>query len=100
MNNSVMNGTGERRIGDIVADDWRSAGVFQRFGIDFCCGGGRSINDACRAAGVDAAAVVAALDGLPADSPPDAAPWSIEHLLDHIVTAHHAYFGKSTLFSR
>ena len=34
-------------VGDIVAADFRTAGVFESFGIDFCCGGRRSLEDAC-----------------------------------------------------
>ena len=63
-----MNDAGRRRktVGDIVAADFRAAAVFEQFGIDFCCGGRRSLADACRAAAADPAAVVRALDALPA----------------------------------
>ena len=43
---------GTATIGDIVATDFRTAGIFERFGIDFCCGGRRSLADACRDATV------------------------------------------------
>jgi regulator of cell morphogenesis and NO signaling len=29
-------------VGDVVAVDFRTAAVFERFGIDFCCGGRQS----------------------------------------------------------
>lgn len=31
--------TSDRTIGDIVAADFRTAGVFEKHNIDFCCGG-------------------------------------------------------------
>ena len=34
-------------IGDIVANDFRTAAIFKKNGIDFCCKGGRTIEDAC-----------------------------------------------------
>src|SRR5438128_10849546 len=79
-------------VGDIVAADFRAAGVFEQFGIDFCCGGRRSLSDACQAASADPAALVRALDALPpraADD--DVTRWPLERLVDHITTEHHAY---------
>ena len=34
-------------IGELVAEDYRAATVFESYGIDFCCKGNRSIEDAC-----------------------------------------------------
>jgi regulator of cell morphogenesis and NO signaling len=84
---------GTTRIGDIVAGDFRTAGIFERFGIDFCCGGRRSLDEACRDAAVDRAEVVQALDALPAAAAgdDDASRWPIDALLHHIVSVHHAY---------
>ena len=79
-------------VGDIVASDFRAARVFEQFGIDFCCGGRRSVGEACRVAAVSPRDVEAALESLPADSRDDEAnSWPLSRLIDHIVTKHHAY---------
>lgn len=80
-------------VGDIVAGDFRTAAVFERFGIDFCCGGRRDFIDACREAAVDPRTVRRALDALPpeADACGDVAPMPLDELIDHIVATHHAY---------
>ncbi len=80
-------------IGDIVARDLRSAAVFARHGIDFCCGGGRSLGDVCREQGLDSEAVAQELRAASAAADPlaDATGWPIGRLIDHIVTKHHAY---------
>lgn len=80
-------------IGEIVATDFRAAAIFERFGIDFCCGGRRSIADACRTATADPDAVIRALDALPPEGTHDnaATAWPLDRLIDHIVSTHHAY---------
>jgi regulator of cell morphogenesis and NO signaling len=80
-------------VGDVVAADFRAAAVFERFGIDFCCGGRRSIADACRAAAADPATVISALEALPpvTTADDDVTRWPVDRLIDHILVAHHAY---------
>jgi regulator of cell morphogenesis and NO signaling len=81
-------------LGDIVAADYRAAGVFDRFGLDFCCGGKRTFGEACAAAQLDPGAVsddlvnLAATPG--ADGTPDAS-WPVEELAHYIVRRHHSY---------
>jgi regulator of cell morphogenesis and NO signaling len=79
-------------VGEIVAIDFRTAAVFEDFGIDFWCAGRRSLTDACRTAGAEPAAVGRALDALP---PPaagdDVTRWPVDRLIDHILLTHHAY---------
>jgi regulator of cell morphogenesis and NO signaling len=82
----------ERTVGEVVAEDWRTAALFERFGIDFCCGGRRSVAEACRQSGVEAAAVERAILELPHMAPDDdASQWTTNQLVDHIVLTHHAY---------
>ncbi|HQV00936.1 MAG TPA: DUF542 domain-containing protein, partial [Bacteroidia bacterium] len=42
-----MNITKDTIIGNLVANDYRTASVFKQNGIDFCCNGNRTIEDAC-----------------------------------------------------
>jgi regulator of cell morphogenesis and NO signaling len=81
-------------VGEIVAADYRAAGVFDRFGIDFCCGGKRTFGEACAAGRVDPGALGAELGRLSATSGADAVPdasWSVEELARYIVQRHHGY---------
>ena len=82
-----------RTVGEIVAADFRAAAVFEQFGIDFCCGGQRTVDDACRTAAADPDAVVHALDALPPaiETDDDPARWPIVRLIDFVVSTHHAY---------
>jgi regulator of cell morphogenesis and NO signaling len=85
--------TTTRTVGELVADDFRAAAVFEQFGIDFCCSGRRTLDEACRAAAADPGRVVRALNALPPaiDTDDDAARWPIPRLIDVIVSTHHAY---------
>jgi regulator of cell morphogenesis and NO signaling len=86
-------------VGEIVATDVRAAAVLEQFGVDFCCGGRQSLDDACRAAAADPKVVRLALDALPpaaAGAHADVAEWPADRLIDHIVLTHHAYV-RSTL---
>ena len=42
-----------KTVGTIVADDYRTAGVFSQLGIDFCCKGNRTIDEVCAKKGID-----------------------------------------------
>jgi regulator of cell morphogenesis and NO signaling len=83
-------------VGDIVAHDLRSAAVFARHGIDFCCGGRRSLDEACRASGVDPATVVEELAAMsaPGDLPQDLTGLPPERLIERILENHHAYIRR------
>jgi regulator of cell morphogenesis and NO signaling len=78
------------RLGDIVADRPASARVLDRFGLDYCCRGQRTLADACTTLGIDVVAVVDALGDAPATTEAwtDLGPAA---LTDHLVSTHHAY---------
>ena len=42
-----------RTIGEIVAEDYRTAKVFEVHGIDFCCGGNVALRAVCQEKGID-----------------------------------------------
>jgi regulator of cell morphogenesis and NO signaling len=81
-------------LGEIVSRDYRAAAVLERYGLDYCCGGRRSVADACRSKGIDPAAVLTELQSLESDATRQASDyqnWSVDELINHILTWHHAY---------
>ncbi len=66
---------------------------FERRGLDYCCGGGRTLGEACALIGADPDATVAELAAALV-SGPHAAPWSTmaaDTLVDHLEATHHRY---------
>lgn len=53
-----------RSLGDIVTEDFRSASVFSQAGIDFCCGGKKSLGEACSEKAIDPLPIVSRLGEL------------------------------------
>lgn len=84
----------QRSVGSIVADDYRTAAVFNAHGIDFCCKGGRSIAEVCKAKGIDPASleseIQASLDRSNGTDD-DVKGWSLGRLIEHIERVHHRY---------
>lgn len=89
-----MNFQLEDQIGEIVAQDFRTAAIFKANGIDFCCRGHRTLGEALNEKGLSADDILKELDGIhtaPKVSATDYDKWKPEHLIDHIVGSHHAY---------
>lgn len=77
-------------IGDIARDQPSSTRVFLRHKLDFCCGGRRTLREACSKAGLDADEVVAELarEGVtPRDERWESR--SSNDLVDHILARYH-----------
>ena len=48
-----MDITKEKTVADVVTENIKTAHVFKKHGIDFCCGGGITIEKACKKNEVD-----------------------------------------------
>jgi regulator of cell morphogenesis and NO signaling len=67
--------------------------IFEKLGIDYCCGGGKALEEACLAAGVSADNVIALLEEA-GSTAAEARDWKIaplSELVAHIVTRHHGF---------
>lgn len=94
----TMNTIGpETTVGEIVRLVPARSRIFEKLGIDYCCGGKKPLAEACRAKGLDPATVIAmlsALDGASeaASAIPDT--MSLSELCDHIEQVHHGYLRE------
>ncbi len=88
----------EITIGEIVASDFRAAEIFKNAGIDFCCGGKKSLDSACNEKSIDPSVVVKQLkdlENVPVNQNQNFNDWGLSFLADYIVNTHHRYVLKS-----
>lgn len=86
----------EKTVGELVTERPARSRVFESLGIDYCCGGKRSLREACTKKGVsldDVAARLEEADDAVGDTV-DAGSMALDELADHIVATHHAYLRE------
>lgn len=81
----------ESTVGDIAAQSLRAVKLFEQLGIDYCCGGKRSLAEACGDKGIDPAKVGNALAEPAASPDTDWRNASLRDLIRHIVRTHHEF---------
>ena len=94
-----VSGEKDETLGQIAAKDLRKAQVFKKYGLDFCCGGRKTVKEACAEKGLDVTKVEKELqhaDNLPASRPIPYGDWNLDFLVDYIVNTHHSYVRKTS----
>ncbi len=88
----------DQKVGDIVAECPPASNLFQRYGIDFCCGGNRPLRAALEQKGIAADQFLAELEAAYATAQKQADPSAVDwrkapygELIDQIVGVHHQY---------
>lgn len=89
-----MNITEKNIIGDLVAQDYRTASVFKNHGIDFCCNGNRTIEDACESKNMEHSELIEKLQQAvqkSSNTETNYNSWPLDLLADYIEKKHHRY---------
>jgi len=90
-----MNSIETKTVRDLVVEVPGATRVFEKAGIDYCCGGQRSLADACASAGVTVEEMMNSLE-LVKSSPAPAEDSkflnaTLAELIEHIVAKHHVF---------
>lgn len=92
-------GANEETIGEIVAKDIRKAEAFKKLGIDFCCGGKKTVREALAEVGVsrelfdeELAKAATQQSGV---VPHRFDTWKLGFLTDYIHQVHHQYIREN-----
>ncbi|MDN5199750.1 iron-sulfur cluster repair di-iron protein [Fulvivirgaceae bacterium BMA10] len=83
----------DKTVGEVVAENIKTAHIFKKHGIDFCCGGGTLIKDVCLKKNVDYAQIqqeIADLEKQVSEAENFNA-WELDRLIDYIIDVHHEY---------
>ncbi len=94
-----MDTTTEPTVRSIVVQDFRTASIFEKYGIDFCCHGNVGLRTACETKGVQVDQVkseIAFLNSLTQPHKEFLEALDLDGLVDHIVSRHHAYVRRAT----
>jgi regulator of cell morphogenesis and NO signaling len=87
--------TAAKTVRELAAEVPNAPRVFEKLGIDYCCGGDRPLEEACASAGVGIDVVLRALEqGIDTSASIATRDWNtapLGELVDHIVGKHHAY---------
>lgn len=84
-------------VREIALNQPSSIRVFEKFGIDYCCGGRKSLAEACGTGSLEVGLVIAALEAAEREPVDQVENWgekSLESLSVHIVATHHAYVKR------
>jgi regulator of cell morphogenesis and NO signaling len=84
--------TGQTAVGSVATQHPLTTRVFARHGIDFCCGGGKPLAEACTARGVDTETVLAEIEAEIEGRAAEETRWDerpMAELIDHIITTFH-----------
>ncbi len=87
-------------INDFIAEDVRRTGVFEELSIDSCCGGHRTLAEACAEKGIDPEVVLNRLMTASPESDPVAAvvegmDGSLSEAVDHLLQTHHTFLKEA-----
>ena len=86
-------------LGELALEVPAAAGTFEKLGMDFCCGGRRTLAAACASKSLDVNEVIAALQPAAGAAPAPDAHWRtapLPEVIEHIVDRHHGYVRTET----
>lgn len=89
--------TAATTVRDIALDQPASIRIFEKFGIDYCCGGRKPLAQACQERSLDPETVLTAIENAANGANDPAQEWttaSLEALSSHIVRIHHDYVRR------
>jgi regulator of cell morphogenesis and NO signaling len=91
----------EKTVRELALENAVATRIFERLGIDYCCGGNRTLEQACHAANVSVDQVLKSLEEVQESSSATSQDrdWQTEPLdgmISHITNTHHKYTRDAT----
>ena len=95
-----MNTVEQLTVGEYVANDFRTAALFSKYGIDFCCKGNRTLEEVCIKKNINPADLENEINSVlesKNDNAIDFKSWSPTLLIDYIIEKHHSYVEEKSV---
>ena len=86
-------------LSEIVNKDFRTAQIFEKYNLDFCCGGNKSLSEACYEKGLKSENVFSELQNISVGNAANSIrynEWELDFLIDFIINNHHNYIRSIT----
>ena len=96
-----MNISTNTPVGEVVKLNFKTAQLFQANRIDYCCGGQKTISEACSAAGIKPEPLIEQLEQMAGQTDPDSLyidNLQLDELSDYIIKRHHSYVRNTIPF--
>jgi regulator of cell morphogenesis and NO signaling len=96
-NNDVKLNLLDLTLSEIVKDNFHVAAVFEKYNLDFCCNGKRTLSDACAEKGINLLDVKNELEEVLAETPSNGInpnEWELDFLAEYIINNHHKYVNR------
>ena len=90
----IMKVIAEKTVRELALENAAATRVFEKLGIDYCCGGNHTLEQACHAANISVDQVLKSLEEAQVSSLADSKDrtWqSLDDLISHITNTHHKY---------
>ncbi len=81
-------------VGEIAAEYPETVRIFESKGIDYCCGGKRTLESVCEIKNINTARLIHTLERVVDKTPEEGASWTettLTELVHHILNKHHAF---------
>ncbi|MHB1600272.1 MAG: DUF542 domain-containing protein [bacterium] len=89
-----------KSVGEIASENPEKIGVFKKYGVDFCCGGSKTLKDVCEESNIDKLLIVGELNKPLTQAGENdenysltkkANDWDVNFLIDYIINIHHTF---------
>src|SRR5436190_22701804 len=82
-----------KTLAEIVNENHQTASILEKYSLDFCCKGKRSLEEACEDKNLPVDLVASEIETTAHQNKPSTEfdKLSLSELVDHIVSRHHAY---------
>ena len=88
----------QRTVRALVSEDYRTASIFEKYSIDFCCHGNVTLEEACSKSGISVEDIQQEINRLPSTEKNDGQnydAWELDYLAEYIIRTHHRYVKET-----